>query len=409
MTPTETIHHPPVNEAVPFQFEELFFSRTDERGIILSGNTVFQHISQFDWDELLHKPHNIIRHPDMPKAVFYLLWDTIKKGNPIGAYVKNKAKDGRYYWVFAIVTPIEGGYLSVRLKPSSPFLGIVEQEYKSVLAKEKNGVRPAESAVMLLDRLKELGFNDYGEFMATAISKEMAARDTQLGKEQDKTIICFDELMVEARTLLQQASIIYAAYEKNEYVPLNLRVQSAQLGDSGATISVISSNYTMISTEIRQSMSKFIASAQDVFKMIHIGLFLLCTTKIQHEVVSLFQEEEASEHFSQEQEMSYLESQQKIYRKKAIDGLQAIIRQANSFRQSSNDMKMLALGLGVTRLMGKVESSRLTVIKDSLNELIDDLEGFQMSVLNGLKDIDQRNREIQITTQSLLKEVERLG
>ncbi len=53
----------------------------------------------------------------MPRAVFWLLWDTIEKGEPVGAYVKNKAKDGRYYWVFAIVTPIEGGYLPSASSP----------------------------------------------------------------------------------------------------------------------------------------------------------------------------------------------------------------------------------------------------------------------------------------------------
>lgn len=95
-----------VDVEVPFTFEELFFSRTNWRGVILAGNSVFQRVSLYSWDELIQKPHNVIRHPDMPKGVFWLLWDTIKKGEPVGAYVKNRAKDGRYYWVFAIVTPI---------------------------------------------------------------------------------------------------------------------------------------------------------------------------------------------------------------------------------------------------------------------------------------------------------------
>src|SRR5208337_645098 len=92
---------------VPYSFEELFFSRTNEKGHILSGNKTFQTISMYSWGELLNRPHNIIRHRDMPRGVFWLLWDTIKKGKPIAAYVKNRAKDGRYYWVLAIVTPIE--------------------------------------------------------------------------------------------------------------------------------------------------------------------------------------------------------------------------------------------------------------------------------------------------------------
>lgn len=143
----------------PFEFHELFFSRTDSRGIILSGNNVFQRISQYTWDELLKKPHNVIRHPDMPKGVFYTFWDFLKQGKPIGAYVKNRAKDGKYYWVFAIATPVEGGYLSIRLKPSSDFFAIVQNEYKNLLAYEQNTkASPKESAERLLENLKALGF-----------------------------------------------------------------------------------------------------------------------------------------------------------------------------------------------------------------------------------------------------------
>ena len=149
----------PVNAEIPFPIDDIFFSRTNEKGHILFGNTVFQRISMYSWDELHRKPHSIIRHPDMPRAVFWLLWDTIEKGEPVGAYVKNMAKDGRYYWVFAIVTPIEGGYLSVRIKPTGPFLPLIAQEYAALAAVEKaHRLKPAESAIKLLARLAELGF-----------------------------------------------------------------------------------------------------------------------------------------------------------------------------------------------------------------------------------------------------------
>ena len=110
MEPTKSSRNSVDPNESRFEFNELFFSRTDESGIIKFGNSVFQRVSVYEWDELLNKPHKIIRNPDTPRAVFRLLWDSIKSGSPIGAYVKNRAKDGRYYWVFAIVTPVEGGY-----------------------------------------------------------------------------------------------------------------------------------------------------------------------------------------------------------------------------------------------------------------------------------------------------------
>ena len=80
-----------------FAFEELFYSRTDPRGVIRSGNDVFQRISGFEWPELIGAPHRIVRHPDTPRAVFRILWDAIQKGNPMGAYVKNRTKSGEFY------------------------------------------------------------------------------------------------------------------------------------------------------------------------------------------------------------------------------------------------------------------------------------------------------------------------
>ena len=157
-----------------FKFNELFFSRTDERGRILSGNSVFQRISQYSWEELIDKPHNIIRHPDMPRAVFWLLWDTIKRGDPIGAYVKNRAKDGRYYWVFAIVTPIEGGYLSVRLKPSSPFFRLSRRNTARLLKWKRAGSLSLPPAGRSCSTGSfELGFRDYAAFMSAALAQEI--------------------------------------------------------------------------------------------------------------------------------------------------------------------------------------------------------------------------------------------
>ena len=84
---------------------ELIVTKTDLRGCITYANTVFTRISGYSETELLSKPHNCIRHPHMPRAVFRLLWDTIKTGNEFFGYVMNLSKNGDHYWVFAHVTP----------------------------------------------------------------------------------------------------------------------------------------------------------------------------------------------------------------------------------------------------------------------------------------------------------------
>ncbi len=85
---------------------ELIISRTDLKGNITYVNDIFAKISGYEVEELIGKPHNIIRHPDMPKSVFKDLWDTIKEGKSWEGYVKNLRKDNGYYWVYASISPL---------------------------------------------------------------------------------------------------------------------------------------------------------------------------------------------------------------------------------------------------------------------------------------------------------------
>lgn len=390
-------------DEVPFEFEELFFSRTDENGIILSGNTVFQRVSGYSWDELIQKPHKIIRHPDTPRAVFWLLWDTIKQGEPIGAYVKNRAKDGRAYWVFAIVTPIEGGYLSVRLKPGSELLPTVKALYQSQhLAEERDATPPAESAALVLAQLAELGFSDYAAFMATALKAEITARDEQMGRPQDRTLALFEHLGEAGRQLLARTGTISEAYEKNEHTPLNFQILSARLGSDGAAISVVSENYETLSDELNDAIARFTESATQVCKAIYAGLFLVCTARMQQEILAVFKGEETSDEHSNPQEAALLDAQQKAYVEKARSSLETIDRQAGGFRQDCIEMKRLAVGLEVTRVMGKVEYSRLARVETGFDELLSNLEIFQTAIVSGLKDIELSNVRIEDDTHSLL-------
>ena len=116
-------------------------SETDEKGIIIFANDDFCQIAEYGVDELIGKPHNIVRHNDMPKAAFKDLWDTVKKGETWTGYVKNSTKLGNYYWVFATVFPTttsdgRKGYLSCRRKASKEEIDEHILLYKSLLEKE---------------------------------------------------------------------------------------------------------------------------------------------------------------------------------------------------------------------------------------------------------------------------------
>ncbi len=106
-----------------FKPEEIIVSKTDLKGRLIYANRVFIDISGYTEEELLEQPHSILRHPDMPRCVFKLLWDTIESKSEIFAYVINRCKNGDHYWVLAHVTPSLGpngeinGYHSNRRVP----------------------------------------------------------------------------------------------------------------------------------------------------------------------------------------------------------------------------------------------------------------------------------------------------
>jgi len=125
---------------------EEIISLTDFSGIITYVNDTFAEISGYQAEELIGKPHHLIRHPDMPKSAFLDLWQTIKAGKEWHGYVKNLRKDGGYYWVFARVSTVlkEGiavGYKSVR-EPISEVKKIEMQNYYDILrSKEEHQTR----------------------------------------------------------------------------------------------------------------------------------------------------------------------------------------------------------------------------------------------------------------------------
>lgn len=130
-----------------FEDDELLMSTTDSRGCITHCNAAFVRISGFSMQELMGQPHNMVRHPDMPEEAFRDMWATIGRGRSWRGMVKNRRKDGSFYWVHAHVTPIMRsgrpvGYMSVRSKPSRAQVQAAEQLYAR-LAQERGKPQPA--------------------------------------------------------------------------------------------------------------------------------------------------------------------------------------------------------------------------------------------------------------------------
>jgi PAS domain S-box-containing protein len=157
-----------------FGDEEIIVSKTDEKGRITYANSVFLRVSAYNEAEVMGKPHSLIRHPDMPRAVFKLMWDTIQAGQEMFAYVNNLAADGAHYWVFAHITPsrpsagAHAGYHSNRRSPGRGAVREVESLYSRLRAEELAHSRPADamtaSGLLLTNELATAGLT-YDEYV----------------------------------------------------------------------------------------------------------------------------------------------------------------------------------------------------------------------------------------------------
>ena len=175
-------HAQPTGVERTFHDDEIIVSKTDPRGRITYVNDVFLRVSAYPEDELLGQPHSIIRHPDMPRGVFKLLWDTIPTGRELFAYIVNLAGDGAHYWVLAHVTPTFDaggavvGYHSNRRTASRSALDRIEPLYAELLREERAHANPVQavqaSSALLAKRLEELG-QTYEEFVWSLDTSEL--------------------------------------------------------------------------------------------------------------------------------------------------------------------------------------------------------------------------------------------
>jgi PAS domain S-box-containing protein len=168
-----------------FGEDEIIVSKTDPKGIIRYANDVFLRVSAYNEADVVGHPHNVIRHPDMPRCVFKLLWETIAGGNELFAYVLNLASDGAHYWVFAHVTPTSDrsgriiGYHSNRRLPDRASVNAIEPLYRSLLAEEKRHAHPVaamDASTALLQRTLDGKGMTYDELVWDITTRQGALR-----------------------------------------------------------------------------------------------------------------------------------------------------------------------------------------------------------------------------------------
>ena len=411
----------PRETEVPFKHEDLIFSTTDHKGIIRSADEVFVQMSRYPASDMLGQPHSLVRHPDMPRCVFQLLWDFIRQNKPIGAYVKNLASDGSYYNVYALVSPLKDGYLSVRIKPTSTFFHAAHTIYPKLvsceqkLASEGNATPQcvAVSTELLLSELKELGFDSYESFMFAALEEEMRARDEFVHRtyrcnlwdlnalnpgqvmrgNPDTTTLAvlhaeracaiagriFDRvssLLALQTSLNKNAAAIMRVAQTLGMSSINVSLESTRLGEHGRCLSVISSHLG----ETSQNISSLAVSLQNQIKTTSVSLgsavFRLASTRLQTETMLTFCRNrrkpataaqalapELFEKFPRQQfggTLGDLLFSIDAVCKTLVPTVGELIQDIRRLETDINNVKRAMLTLRFAQLGGKIEASRLS-------------------------------------------------
>lgn len=165
----------PSDREVDWNKSKVLLSKTDTKGTILYANEDFIDVSGYDEFELIGQPHNIIRHPEMPKVIFKFLWDSIQSGKNIHAIIKNMSKTGRYYWVvtdFKIISDGDGviaGYFGTRKSvPEDIIVKFIEPLYKKLLhIEEVSGLSASEEYLIGFLEERNKSYMEYIDHLIT--------------------------------------------------------------------------------------------------------------------------------------------------------------------------------------------------------------------------------------------------
>ncbi len=399
----------PATGEAPFSPGEVFISRTDKRGVIASGNAVFQRVSAYGWDELIGAPHKIIRHPKMPKGVFWLLWDRILAGNLVCAYVNNLAKDGLNYWVFALVSPINGGFISARIKPTSGLRAKVEGIYAETLKLEtEDGMSPKDSAAHIVSRLSDEGFENYESFMIYALGEELAAESRALGLPVDDRILMSRDMLQVAQELRSETENLVSEFSALSIVPHNMRLAASRLEPTGGPFSTLSRNYGAMSQEMSTWFQSHVLGPDTNFASIAASVNHALYMECASDVISRCDRQLRAERrklgeMDIEAERRILVDLADDYRHEARGALRVVAQEAARISDACSFMRRQMLGLSTSRVACKIENSRLAEKSGSLDDVIAQLAKSQARIDGLLNHIQHKSNSIAVTAENALE------
>lgn len=389
-------------ESRHFGIDDIFYSRTDGRGIILAANAVFQRVSIYEWSDLIGAPHNVIRHPDMPRGVFHLMWSMLGEGKPFCGYIKNKAEDGSHYWVLAVACPLEDGFVSVRIKPGSQMFRQTQQIYTDLGHRERNeNLDPEASSAALLTAVTTAGYSDYNSFMTHALTEETKQRDIALQRPADWRLRSILSIKDGVKEIEDHAGDVVRIFKQTNQIPYNMRLQAGRLEGTDGPISVISNNHRQMTQSLADAVATFSEKSLLGNDFLLDAEFLHGVSRVQHDLLQHFGVEPVIDGQDKSNEQALLSRQKMEFIAKAHRAVVEVSDRVSAFSKICNDVRRLKAGLEMTRVMCKIERSRIAERVDGLDEIVQQLGKAQT-------DLDHLLSKMDGAVQQILEAAERL-
>lgn len=341
------------------------FTRGDLRGDIIAGSSSFLHLTGFDWPHVLGMPHRKLFGPLMPQGVLHHLNRRFRLRDIVMAYAHGVTQDQVGYWAVIICLPLDDGYVTLLMNPSSTiFPGIRDLYARLTLGETQQGISPEDSEKLFLAGLADLGFPDYVCFMEDATWAEFLEEFGQKTARLRGFVAIADRVRASLTRMQSLQTDLMAATALLRDLPTNMRIIASRLEPSGGPLTAMSDIYGSASAALSADIKEFATGASGLTEAMEGAFARACALKIcsmvQVQVAEDFRQNPPdSGHFNLSDAFKTLDRLHSFCQSIEAQGLYDAQKRSQSINSASYDLRRSMLGLDTVRVMGLVESGRL--------------------------------------------------
>lgn len=363
-----------IDEEIEFDESRLLASVTDQRGVICYANAGFCETARFTLQDLIGAPHKIVRHPDMPRGLFHLMWSRLKAGETVCAYVKNRASDGRYYNTIATVVPVQDGYLSVRSRPRADMHALTMEVYAELRRKEEEGLSPEKSAEYFETVIRGMGLSGTDDYMHNILDAETSARRAAASVSETSS----ERISDLARAITDGAKTvkeIIGIFGQVRGEPVNLRILAGRMEHSGAAIATISKNYETMASEMYSLVTRLDQTGDGPFARMREAVHKARFSAQLADLMDIHAKQSADEHetFAANYSEMFVQKADELAlaKKAAVSDVASI---GATIPETTRLLRRRINGLDLVKLLCRVESGRMGGVDSGLTGIITRLE-----------------------------------